>query len=666
MSVNAQESYLTSPGTYQRHIDGLRAVAVLSVIFYHFKVPGFSGGFVGVDIFFVISGYLITALILKEASQDGRFNFKRFYIRRMRRLFPAMAVTFAASLLVALPLLSPEGFQAFGRSLAAAVFSISNIFFWSESGYFDQMSHLKPLLHTWSLGVEEQFYLIWPALLWLTIRSASSRHLGYMLAVVGIASFVLNYIWVSGNFAANYQSTIFYLMPFRMFEFVIGAFAVLMAPGLMARYRLHEFGMLLGLALIAYAVITYDDNTLFPYYNALAPCIGALLVILCREAKAIGWVLNNRVSVGIGLISYSLYLVHWPLLVFYGYYRLEPLQPLEHCALLALTFFLSILMYYKVELPLRKNAPSMNHPAPQKTFVLTMTSVMLVLSLTGMYSYSVGGVTPFNKDAMSVSTITKGKNDRFNLTRKGCNLNRLRDTSYCDKSKPYQILVIGNSHEVDGYNAFTQVYPGDADVNLISFGALNTCHINFTAGVPVSPALYNRCKPRTELLNDEEFVSGLDGVVLSFNRPFAERNRIAWRILHHLRSINPNVPIVVMGGYINTLYSCTDLYHRLGSFKNCKSPRYASYNPFIEADLIATAGSPALGEYLFIDKTSLLCSGSTLETCQIEAAGEPAFYDNHHLSLPFARLLGRKIAESYREDLVSAGFPTPTVITKPK
>jgi len=160
---------------YQRHIDGLRALAVLSVVFYHYGQPWFGGGYVGVDVFFVISGYLITNLIIGEISSTGDFSFKRFYIRRLRRLFPALAVTLILCLPLALALFSPVQLQDFGRALAAAVFSVSNILFWQESGYFDPMTHMRPLLHTWSLAVEEQYYLLWPALLWFLTRGHGTR-----------------------------------------------------------------------------------------------------------------------------------------------------------------------------------------------------------------------------------------------------------------------------------------------------------------------------------------------------------------------------------------------------------------------------------------------------------------------------------------------------------
>ena len=658
VSPKEQVSKPPGAGKYQRHIDGLRAVAVLSVIFYHFNFPFFSGGFVGVDVFFVISGYLITSLILNETSRTGTFNFKRFYIRRMRRLFPALAVTLAVSLICAWVMFAPDRLQAFGRTLTAAVFSVSNIVFWLESGYFDTASHLKPLLHTWSLSVEEQFYFVWPALLWLASRCSPKASHIFLLGIVGLMSFSLNLIWVWGNFDADYGSSIFFLTPFRIFELVLGAMAIFLAPYIPTARWLHELGMLLGLVLISCAIIYFSDDTVFPYVNALLPCIGALLVILCGRATTVGWILNNRASVGVGLISYSMYLVHWPLLVFYSYYRFEPLTPWEFSALFIATLLLSILMYFCVEKPLRKNAPTAQSQTSQKPFVLTTVTAMLAISLVGMYFYFSQGSTRFNAGALPADRVAQGKKDRFQLIRAGCNLTRLRDTAYCAPSKPHQILVIGNSHEPDGYNAFSQIYGNNDNVNLISFGTLNKCSIKFPTGVPYSEVSDRDCKERTALLNDPRFVSTLDGVVISSNRPFAENNRPVWRIVEHLRTIKPSLAVVVMGGYLNTTHECSDLYNRYGSFESCKDARYVSYNPLAERSLTSEKSAMSV-DYLYIDKTRLLCLRNTLESCQVEYNGEPVFYDGHHMTLDFARMLGEKISTVYSQDLVSQGFPEP-------
>jgi len=348
---------MPSPEKYQRHIDGLRAVAVLSVVFFHYGQSAFGGGFVGVDVFFVISGYLISNLILKEVSSTGDFNFKRFYIRRIRRLFPALAVTLALSLAFAVTLFSPEQLQNYGRSLAAAVFSVSNIQFWMESGYFDNSGHLKPLLHTWSLSVEEQFYLFWPAILWFFARGSSPRRQFTILAILGSVSFALNYLWVNGQFDLEFRATIFYLTPFRIFELVIGGMAIFLPRIIPPGQWLHELLMTTGLTLIAYAVFSYSDLMVFPYLAALAPCLGALLVIVSPGSRIVGALLTNRLAVGIGLISYSLYLIHWPMLVFYEYYTLIPLTQSEYVALFVLSCVLAVLMYFFVEKPFRKNAP---------------------------------------------------------------------------------------------------------------------------------------------------------------------------------------------------------------------------------------------------------------------------------------------------------------------
>jgi len=649
---------MTASTKYQSHIDGLRGISVLSVIFFHFGQTTFGGGFVGVDVFFVISGFLITRLILEEIDDTGGFDFKRFYIRRMRRLFPALLATLVVSLVFAIVLFSPERFQEFGRSFAAAALSVSNILFWTESGYFDADSHLKPLLHTWSLSVEEQFYLFWPALLWIITQKTKCYLRAYMLGAIGIISLTLNHIWVVGNFDAEYASTIFYLTPFRIFELALGAMAIFVVPLFASRRWLHEFGMMLGLALIAYSVFTFTDKLVFPYYYALVPCIGGFLVILSSDSRIFGAILTNPVAVGIGLISYSMYLVHWPVLVFYEYYRFEPLGGVEYIVLFLVTLLLSLVMYFFVEKPFRKRSPTRSHSAPQKIFVVSNVSLMAVAGLVGLQIGISSGWEWRQPNTLSATDISDGKSRRYNLIRQGCNLNRLDNKHFCDMDRPLQILVIGNSHETDGYNAFKHVYGSDKAVNLIYFGSLNKCNMQFNESGPFSQVSNRNCDTRFEMLNNVEFISSLDGLVFSSNFPFRIDKKTTWRILAHLKRINEKLSLVVMSGYLNTHRDCSELINRYLTFDICRDSKFVQNNPFNERELSKIGESSDL-EYLYIDKTRLLCPGGTLDACAVEANGEPAFYDKHHLSLGFATYLGERIIDIYGSELNSIGLTLP-------
>ena len=218
-----------STNPYRRDIDGLRGMAVIAVLFYHLGTPGFGGGFVGVDMFFVISDYLITRLIRDEVVASGTLQFGDFYVRRARRLFPALFFTLAASAVVAAALFPPHLLEQFSGSLVSALLSFANVWFWSQSGYFDTSAITKPLLHTWSLAVEEQFYLVWPALLFVIIRyarsmaamviiSISAASLLRNIDVAHYASRATGFSALLSSWSTDPRSTIFYLLPFRAFE----------------------------------------------------------------------------------------------------------------------------------------------------------------------------------------------------------------------------------------------------------------------------------------------------------------------------------------------------------------------------------------------------------------------------------------------------------------
>jgi peptidoglycan/LPS O-acetylase OafA/YrhL len=356
---------------YQKEIDGLRAVAVISIILFHLDVSGFSGGFVGVDVFFVISGYLITRLIRVEVSETQGFSYSRFYLRRARRLFPSLFFTLCLSFIFAFLLFAPQDFQRFGGALIGSASGFSNFYFWSESGYFDVSADTKPLLHIWSLSLEEQFYILWPLLIVFLLTKISKHKQRLGLLIIGISSLLLNFVLTEGrieifalfpskvaHWFADGPATIFYLMPFRVFEFAIGAILVWLIHLRPKNKQITEIFVLIGLSMIVYPVTQFTKDTLFPSYNALLPCFGAALIIHSGATQYTSRLLNNQIAVGIGLISYSLYLIHWPIIVFYKYLTFSELILTEQLTLFSCSIVAATLMYKFIEQPFRQKVSS--------------------------------------------------------------------------------------------------------------------------------------------------------------------------------------------------------------------------------------------------------------------------------------------------------------------
>lgn len=335
---------------YRAEIDGLRAVAVLPVILFHAGVSVFGGGYVGVDVFFVISGFLITTLLIREMDA-GSFSLTGFYERRARRILPALFVVIAACLPLAWALLVPEDMKDFGQSIVAVMLFSSNLLFWTESGYFAPAAELKPLLHTWSLAVEEQYYILFPLFLMVTWRWGAKITLGLLtfgFALSLAAAQVL--VFKDASFA-------FFMLPTRAWELLAGsllAIALHRRPDLTPRGGLAQSGGLLGLGLICFAVLVFDGDTPFPSLYTLCPVLGAVLVIACAQpGTLIHGLLSHRSLVAIGLVSYSAYLWHQPLFAFarYSYAGHPPTAVMA--ALVGLTFVLAWLSWRWVEQPFR-------------------------------------------------------------------------------------------------------------------------------------------------------------------------------------------------------------------------------------------------------------------------------------------------------------------------
>jgi len=331
---------------YRPDIDGLRAFAVLSVVLYHAYPNAIRGGYVGVDIFFVISGFLISKILFTEINEH-RFSFTAFYGRRIRRIFPALAVCLAAVLAYGFVSLMPSELARLGKHVFFGAGFLSNIALWDESDYFDSAASLKPLLHLWSLGIEEQFYILWPALLWMAFRMKAK--MGRLLAVLLLASFATNIALSITNIADD-----FYLPVSRFWEFLAGACLasrgqIVLAPDVRSAISFAGFVALLA------SVALFTPETRFPGWPALLPVAGAVAVILAGPNATVNrTIFSNRALVFVGLISYPLYIWHWPLISYAYVIRLgKPPTPLMATALLVASFLLAWATYRFIECPVR-------------------------------------------------------------------------------------------------------------------------------------------------------------------------------------------------------------------------------------------------------------------------------------------------------------------------
>jgi peptidoglycan/LPS O-acetylase OafA/YrhL len=333
--------------TIQRRDDitGLRAVAILPVLLFHARVAGFSGGFVGVDVFFVISGFLITGLLDQQAAGGG-FRYRDFYERRMRRILPALFAMIAVITPVSLILLSPRNLEHAGLGMMAASTFWSNILFGQETHYFDAAATTKPLLHTWSLSIEEQFYLLFPLIV-VGLRRWPRARIG-LIALIAAASLSasIGHLDIRGSFFST---------PFRLWELALGGLLALM-PIPWPRRWMADLESVIGLGLIGWAVFGFDSRTSFPGLNALVPCLGAAAILHAGIGRPslTGRVLSLAPVVWIGLISYSLYVWHWPVLIFYRFIFLSDPGPLATAGLLALILAISIASWRWIEAPFRK------------------------------------------------------------------------------------------------------------------------------------------------------------------------------------------------------------------------------------------------------------------------------------------------------------------------
>ena len=438
---------------YRPEIDGLRALAVIPVVLCHAGLEAFSGGYVGVDVFFVISGFLITGILLEELSLDS-FSFIRFYERRARRILPALLAVVIASVPFAWLWMLPEAMENFGQSIVATLLFSNNILLFLTSGYWDLAAEFKPLLHTWSLGVEEQYYLIFPVILTYAFRRGRTKALVTVVALA-VLSFVIGELsW------RNDPKTSFWLSHTRAWELLLGsvaAFFVRRNPS-----QGNSYLSAAGLACILCSIWIYDSTTPFPSYFALLPCLGTVLILLYADATTLtARILSVRALVGIGIISYSVYLWHQPIFAFSRvYFRDEP-QLMTNLSLALLTLPLSIFSWKFIEQPFR-NAGSVRTKSLLVWF-LVPGFLLIFFGASAHFSHGFVGRV-FKETDVDKKDLFIGYNSRNYA---------LKVDSFGD-SEGVNILVVGNSFARDIVNVLRETYELQSD-KLIYRDDFNAC-----------------------------------------------------------------------------------------------------------------------------------------------------------------------------------------------
>jgi peptidoglycan/LPS O-acetylase OafA/YrhL len=600
-------------------IDLLRAVAVLAVIFFHLGVRGFAGGFVGVDVFFVISGFLISRQV-RARIEAGSFSYAGFLGRRARRLVPAFAATLLASAVVGLVVLAPDTHRHLLRELHYASGYVSNFMYWLESGYFDAVAMTKPLLHSWSLAVEEQFYFCWPAVLLLLSRS---RRLVWWYALA-LASFVACE-WV----LRVDPSAAFYLFPCRIFEFVIGA----LIPCYCLPSRRGVRALFDGVAVVALLapMLLLDRGSHFPGASVLPSCLGTAWLIAARPR----W-LNARHPVSavggwIGRISYSAYLVHWPLLVFVAQFRGEEFSPVTKLALFAATLVLADVMWRLVERPaLESKLPVLAFlPAVPATFGIVY---MLTLLAPAAYQW-------VHADRRQLDVLVEGLEPREGM------LGRLLPAMGIGGAEATRISVLGDSHAEDGALAL-QTGAGTAAVVHILHSVCDPLTESFDeAGLASLYATHHnveatpqRCGPYHRSLLDRLAAQKPDMVVFSEHwRPDALPYLVSTIRRIHRRT---GAAVVILGP--NQEFSDTPgrLLRRVSEPSQIN--RMAWARRIDHSDIIAALRRIAREtDSVFVDKQSLVCP--VRGVCDYASPGALNYWDNSHWTERGIHLFGERL-----------------------
>ena len=612
--------------SYRPDIDGLRALAVLPVLLYHAGIPGFSGGFIGVDIFFVISGFLITGIIAREIDA-GEFSIIKFYERRARRILPALLAMIAFVLVMASWLFLPSDLEGVAPSALAAIGFLANVWLFTQTGYFQASAETTPLLHTWSLGVEEQFYIGVPILLILIARFAPGWRIKTLLGLTAIS-----FTWALFK-QTDTDGFAFYMLPPRAWELLAGS---LLAMGVVPAIRhraLAEVVCAAALATIVLATVFYSHSTVFPGVTALAPVLAAAALIHCAPGTVTGRLLSLKGPVWIGLISYSLYLWHWPLIVFWKYANNGEMSAIASAGIIVASILAAWASWRFIEQPFRSP-----QRFPAKRIWRWSGGGIALASLASVALLLQGGwASRFDEQTLSYARASSD----FSPVRAECITDAIdnhpqRCTLGADTAP--EAMIWGDSHAVEIAWALGERY--EARGSAIAQRTRGSCPPALGYEIARDP----RCtRFNTNVLNEIAETPSIKRIYLaaywaSDNYRTAAVDKQVNQTIARLQEMGKQVVL------IGPIPSQTSPVPRLLALEGAAAPT-RSARAFAASTAWFTHNYPdwrARGVTIIEPLTRLSKGDRTV----ILAGDQPLYYDNHHLSLAGAR----HILEGYLQD----------------
>lgn len=603
---------------YRPEIDGLRAIAVLSVIFFHLGWTWVPGGFLGVDVFFVISGYLITSIIITDL-ENNTFNLMSFYERRARRLLPILFLVMLSCIPLSWIIMHPTQMLDFSQSLIATTTFVSNILFWREDGYFGAESALKPLLHTWSLAVEEQFYIVFPLFAWLIFKFWRNSFI-WLLIFICLVSLVISDWGSKHKEIAN-----FYLPITRAWELIIGSICAV----LLRKYQIKPKNTLslMGFTAVIFSIFIYSQNTPTPSLYTLLPIIGtAFIILFSHNSNFVGSFLSFKPIVFISLISYSLYLWHHPIIVFSKLYQLPLNSPLPVILFMGLLFSLSVLSWRYVETPFRKRQILLTNFRSFMTVMAGASTIFIMFGFTGIQTQGF---------AFRIPEAVRQVNSDSHGTYKGCP-ESLDICEVGNRDAESRILVYGDSH-MNHHTHYIVEHLSDSHAIDIVYAA--SCFMERETNFNTAPVYENICDSKISNLTNRQGQK-IDYIITSqlwYSYDINNKDRIREALDDRVKAFGIDYGKMIIFGAnpVNPFRCLTSKFLHNQPTESCIN--YQSVLDFKEV-----SSEYQSNRISFIHPIDHILE---LKSYQLTPEREPIYFDDHHLSIKGSEMIASQLKQ---------------------